>query len=250
MRRTLENTFQTSARPRGTRPTAKDKRPGLQRPASRHHLRLQARLQVYGASSHVPRAASGVGEIARSSPRSGQAAGPHRGGCRARAPRSVRMLEPDRGPVDAARHVDVAVVSGCVRLSCPDPEKRMWVHTPEIPGAGTYRQPCVQALRVRVSTAGRRYGPFERCLLRYLLTYLLTYLRSIRLGRTHPASQPFSQDSGAPRCSSSTATPAMNRSCFDPQQSRGTRLQRFSQAANRGCCLFPLRRPLTLLSSS
>ena len=45
-------------------------------------------------------------------------------------------------------------------VSCPDPEKRMWVHTPEIPGAGTYRQPCVQALRVRVSTAGRRYGPF------------------------------------------------------------------------------------------
>lgn len=129
-------------------------------PASRHHLRLQARLQVYGASSHVPRAASGVGEIARSSPRSGQAAGPHRGGCRARA--AEKRPHAGARPRTGRR----GEACGCRRrvrlcpVSCPDPEKRMWVHTPEIPGAGTYRQPCVQALRVRVSTAGRRYGPF------------------------------------------------------------------------------------------
>ena len=129
-------------------------------PASRHHLRLQARLQVYGASSHVPRAASGVGEIARSSPRSGQAAGPHRGGAgrahRDKRPKASACLSPT---ADRSTRRGMWMSPSCP-VSCPDPEKRMWVHTPEIPGAGTYRQPCVQALRVRVSTAGRRYSPF------------------------------------------------------------------------------------------
>ena len=119
--------------------------------------------RVYGASSHVPRAASGVGEIARSSPRSGQAAGPHRGGTggagRAHREASKHAGSPTAG---TGRRGEACGCRRRVRLcpvSCPDPEKRMWVHTPEIPGAGTYRQPCVQALRVRVSTAGRRYGP-------------------------------------------------------------------------------------------
>ena len=134
---------------------------------ARHHLSTsqarQARLQVYGASSHVPRAASGVGELARSSPRSGQAAGPHRGGTggagRAHREASKHAGSPTAG---TGRRGEACGCRRRVRLcpvSCPDPEKRMWVHTPEIPGAGTYRQPCVQALRVRVSTAGRRYGP-------------------------------------------------------------------------------------------
>ena len=168
MRRTLENTFQTSARPRGTRPTAKDKRPGLQRPASPGTIcpsqARQARLQVYGASSHVPRAASGVGEIARSSPRSGQAAGPHRGGTggAGRAHREASACwEPDRRDRSTRRGMWMSpscpVVSGL--LSGPRKED-VGAHTRNPRGRNVQAALSVQALRVRVSTAGRRYGPF------------------------------------------------------------------------------------------
>ena len=72
------------------------------------------------------------------------------------------MLEPDRGPVDAARHVDVAVVSGCVRSLVRTPKRGCGCTHPKSPGpertGSLVYRPCGSGCRP--PAVGRVHSPW------------------------------------------------------------------------------------------